>query len=94
MWRRSWRECDLVYLFQRPESMARALAKAEAEMAAGSWLASLEFEVPGRSADAVLRHRPGKPVWLYRIGAENEAKGWSSPQSRERSADKSPERRP
>ena len=94
MWRRSWRDCELVYLFQRPESMARALAKAEAEMASGSWLASLEFEVPGRRPDATLRHHPGKPVWLYRVGAENTTNGSSSPQSRGPNADKSPERRP
>lgn len=67
MWRQPWQGLQLVYLFQRPESMARAWAKAEAEMAPGAWLASLEFEVPGRQADAVLRRVPGKPVWLYRV---------------------------
>jgi len=67
MWRGSWAGHQLVYLFQRPESMARALAKAEAEMAPGSWLASLEFEVAGRRPDAVLRPGGGKPVWVYRI---------------------------
>jgi hypothetical protein len=30
MWRGSWAAHDLVYLFQRPESMGRALAKADA----------------------------------------------------------------
>jgi hypothetical protein len=70
MWRDgAWSGCRLVYLFQRPESMARAFAKAEAEMDAGAWLASLEFEVAGRRPHAVLRPAAGRPVWLYRIGA-------------------------
>src|SRR6185369_12336878 len=36
MWAASWAAHDLVYLFQRPESMARAFAKAESEMRSGS----------------------------------------------------------
>jgi hypothetical protein len=44
IWRADWRPYDLVYLFQRPESMPRALAKAAAQMRPGSWLVSLEFE--------------------------------------------------
>ena len=68
MWRASWQGLGLVYLFQRPESMARAWAKAQAELAPGAWLASLEFEVPGRLADASLQAGAGKPVWLYRVG--------------------------
>ena len=73
MWAADWSGQALVYLFQRPESMARALAKAEAEMAPGAWLASLEFAVPGVAPAAVLRPAAGaaggKPVWLYRVGA-------------------------
>ena len=69
MWRHPWQGLALVYLFQRPESMARAWAKAQAELAPGAWLASLEFEVPGRAADAVLHAAAGKPVWLYRVAA-------------------------
>ena len=68
MWRGSWAAYDLVYLFQRPESMARALAKADAEMRPGSWLVSLEFEAVGRSAHAVMRLPGGRPVWIYRVG--------------------------
>lgn len=67
IWRTSWRPYALVYLFQRPESMARAHAKAVAELAAGAWLASLEFEVPGVTPTAVLRSVAGKPVWLYKV---------------------------
>jgi hypothetical protein len=69
MWRGSWAVHDLVYLFQRPESMARALAKADAEMRPGSWLVSLEFDAAGRAPHAVMRLPNGRPVWIYRIGA-------------------------
>ena len=68
MWRTDWSGQDLVYLFQRPESMARAWAKAQAELLPGAWLASLEFAVPGVVPTAVLQAVAGKPVWLYRIG--------------------------
>ena len=57
----------MVYLFQRPESMARAVQKARAEMPAGSWLVSLEFQAGGLQPHAVLRPRGGKPVWVYRL---------------------------
>ena len=69
MWRGSWAAHDLVYLFQRPESMARAFDKAQAEMRPGTWLVSLEFEAAGRAPHAVLRSASGRPVWIYRIGA-------------------------
>lgn len=68
MWRHDWSGYDLVYLFQRPESMQRALAKAERQMPAGTWLASLAFEVPGARPHAVLNRGSTRPLWLYRIG--------------------------
>ena len=67
MWRSDWSGLALVYLFQRPESMARALAKAQAEMAPGSWLVSLEFKVAGTAPTAALQRKGAKPVWLYQI---------------------------
>jgi SAM-dependent methyltransferase len=67
MWKQDWSGYALVYLFQRPESMDRALAKARTEMAAGAWLVSLEFEAAAAKADAVLKSRDGRPVWLYRM---------------------------
>lgn len=74
MWADNWAGIDLVYLFQRPESMPRALAKAQAEMRPGSWLVSLEFEgrdAQGRawSPHARLSLPQGRPIWVYRIGA-------------------------
>lgn len=67
IWRESWAPYQLVYVFQRPESMARALAKAQAEMAPGSWLVSLEFEVVGQPHQARLMAPDGRPVWIYRV---------------------------
>ena len=67
LWRFGWAGFDLVYLFQRPESMARAWAKACAEMRPGAWLASLEFEIDGVRAQCVLRCPDGRALWLYRL---------------------------
>jgi len=67
MWARSWSGFDLVYLFQRPETMPRAWAKACAEMDEGAWLASLEFPVPGVAAVAVVDAGVGRPVHVYRV---------------------------
>jgi SAM-dependent methyltransferase len=67
MWAVPWRGFDLVYLFQRPESMARAWAKAQAEMAPGSWLVSLEFAVPHQAPTARLAGASRRSVWVYRI---------------------------
>jgi len=68
MWRGSWAAHDLVYLFQRPESMARALAKADAEMRPGAWVVSLEFEAAGRRPHARMDMPSGRPIWIYRVG--------------------------
>ena len=65
MWRADWRPYAMVYLFQRPESMARAVAKAEAELAPGAWLVSLEFEAAALRPTARLEGADGRPVWLY-----------------------------
>ena len=67
MWAADWRGCTLVYLFQRPESMARAWDKARAELAPGAWLLSLDFAVPG-VAPTLLLQRPGRQaLWAYRL---------------------------
>ena len=84
MWRSSWADADLVYLFQRPESMARAFAKAQREMRPGSWLVSLEFAVPGVPAQARLEPPGKRTVWVYRMYPGG------NPQSRGRCADIAP----
>jgi hypothetical protein len=40
IWRADWAPYALVYLFQRPESMARAMDKARAQLRPGAWLVS------------------------------------------------------
>ena len=67
IWRADWSCHDLVYLFQRPESLPRAIEKARREMRTGAWLASLEFEAVGVAATCVLACRDGRRVWLYRM---------------------------
>ena len=67
MWRADWSGYELVYLFQRPESMARAAHKASIEMQPGTWLVSLEFPVPGAWPQAQLPIAGGRVVWVYRL---------------------------
>ena len=66
LWRADWSCFELVYLFQRPESLPRALAKARQEMRPGSWLASLEFDAPGVTPTGSAVCPNGRRVWLYR----------------------------
>ncbi len=49
-WQAPWGDYALVYLFQRPESMPQALAKARSELRPGTWLVSLDFPLPGVAA--------------------------------------------
>lgn len=67
MWAADWSGYDLIYVFQRPESMARVWAKASAELAPGASLVSLEFEVPGQTPTASLQVPGQRPVWVYRM---------------------------
>jgi len=67
MWATSWSGFSLVYLFQRPESMARAWQKGQDDLAAGGWMVSLEFEVPGQPATHRLTCPDGRPLWIYRV---------------------------
>jgi SAM-dependent methyltransferase len=65
IWEDHWGAYDMVYLFQRPETMPRAVEKAKAEMKPGAWLVSLEFEAAELQANATTEASPGRPVWLY-----------------------------
>jgi SAM-dependent methyltransferase len=66
LWRSDWSGCVMIYLFQRPESLARAVAKARQELRPGAWLASLEFEAGELRPDAVHDCADGRRLWLYR----------------------------
>lgn len=65
IWAADWSAYDMVYLFQRPESMPRAAAKAAGELKRGAWLASLEFEAPALMPQQVLACADGRRLWLY-----------------------------
>lgn len=65
IWAEDWSAYEMVYLFQRPESMPRAVAKARQELKPGAWLVSLEFEATELRPQARLETVAGKPVWLY-----------------------------
>jgi hypothetical protein len=67
LWAQDWAPFDMVYLFQRPESMPRAWAKAQRELHPGAWLVSLEFEVPGVRPAAQLMLSAQRAVWVYRV---------------------------
>lgn len=66
MWCESWQEFSLVYLFQRPEVMSRAVDKASIELKPGALLISLEFEATQLEADAAIGRGTNNPVWIYR----------------------------
>jgi hypothetical protein len=67
MWAQPWDGFDLVYLFQRPESMPQAIDKARRELKAGAWLVSLEFEAPGLAPHARIDLTPTRSVWVYQL---------------------------
>lgn len=72
MWADDWSAFEVVYLFQRPESMPRAMAKAAREMKPGAWLVSLEFEARTPEGQAwtpaaCITLSSGRPVWVYRL---------------------------
>ena len=48
--------------------------KAQAELAPGAWLVSLEFAVPGVLPHAQLRAPGGRVVWIYRLPLRGQSK--------------------
>ncbi|MEY4563633.1 MAG: hypothetical protein RLZZ618_2910 [Pseudomonadota bacterium] len=65
IWADDWSVYQMVYLFQRPESMPRAAQKAALQLKPGAWMASLEFEARDLEPTAVHTCPDGRPVWLY-----------------------------
>jgi hypothetical protein len=66
LWAQPWAPFALVYVFQRPETMARVWGKACAEMGPNSWLISLDFAVPEVLPLATLALPGGHYLWVYR----------------------------
>jgi len=65
MWEADWGVYDMVYLFQRPESMERVMAKAARELRPGAWVVSLEFEARDFKARYQSKPPGGRMAWLY-----------------------------
>ncbi|MEG0316716.1 MAG: class I SAM-dependent methyltransferase [Comamonas sp.] len=65
LWQSSWGDFELVYLFQRPESMSRAAVKSLGEMRPGSWLVSLNFPIPDVAPAYVAELEDGREVYAY-----------------------------
>ena len=74
LWADDWSGYDLVYLFQRPESMSRAWDKACAQMRDGTWLVSLEFVVPGVAPTLTIE--PEDPSTSLRTGVGRAVHAW------------------
>jgi SAM-dependent methyltransferase len=70
IWAHDWSMYDLVYVFQRPESMTRAWAKAQSDLRPGAWLASLEFPVPDVRPAHQWMCQDGRILWLYQRGTD------------------------
>ncbi|MCE1251853.1 MAG: class I SAM-dependent methyltransferase [Comamonadaceae bacterium] len=66
IWAADWSAYQLVYVFQRPESMSRVRLQC-ATMAPGSYVVSLEFALPDTPASAHTVGRDGRPLWIYRL---------------------------
>lgn len=66
MWAIDWSGYDLVYLFQRPESMTRAAVKSLTEMSDGAWLVSLNFPLDDVQPTHCLPLPDGRHVYAYR----------------------------
>ena len=67
IWAADWSAYDMIYVFQRPESMDRAAEKATRELRPGAWLVSLEFDAPGFASTRVAECPDGRRLWLYRV---------------------------
>jgi len=65
LWQDDWSAFQMVYLFQRPESMPAALSKARAELRPGAWLLSLDFPLPGCPARAEWSAGGRHSLFLY-----------------------------
>ena len=65
IWLADWSGYDMVYVFQRPESMTRAIIKG-AELRNGACLVSLEFAATQLLPSAHYRAPGGRMVWIYR----------------------------
>ena len=67
MWTLDWSEFDLVYSFQRPETMPRLWEKAVRELRPGSWVLSFQFAVPDRAPTWSAQNAQGEWLFGYQV---------------------------
>lgn len=67
LWQHDWHAYQLVYVFQRPESMPDLWVKAQREMQPGTWFVSLDFDVPGQTATEIVQANRGRTLRAWRI---------------------------
>ena len=65
IWEADWSGYDMVYAFQRPETMPRAVAKAAKQLRPGAYLVSLDFQAHDLVEKASYQAPNGKMVWIY-----------------------------
>ncbi|MDN3919787.1 class I SAM-dependent methyltransferase [Roseateles violae] len=88
LWAQHWSRFDLVYVFQRPETMARIWVKAEAQLRPGAWLVSLDFAVPALQPLHALELGGGHRLWIYYKAAKTVQMQRSSPRERRHTQDR------
>lgn len=79
MWSQDWSNHDVIYVFQRPESMPRVWDKACREMCPGSKVVSLAFEIPDVRAQVRLDTVSDRPVWLYTVPPKRSSRQGTQP---------------
>lgn len=68
MWAIDWRPYQLVYVFQRPESMAQVWRQSREQMHTEAYLVSLDFDIPEAVAEASYQVGARHRLWVYRVG--------------------------
>lgn len=67
MWALDWAGYDLVYSFQRPETMSRLWEKARRELRPGSWVLSFQFAVPDLQPSWSAQNPDGQWLYAYQV---------------------------
>jgi len=67
MWSLDWAPFDLVYAFQRPETMPRLWEKATRELKPGSWVVSFQFPIPDRTPNWSAQNAQGQWLFAYQV---------------------------
>lgn len=67
MWKIKWNDYDLIYLFQRPDTMNQAIQKAQEDLKDGAWVVSFEFPASGYPHFAKIVSESGKIIWIYKM---------------------------